>query len=142
VKTIVHIELSDEDRNDLAKRLSRNPADKHLVSRKEVTEFVHSLIHQEIEDGRNQEKEDAVEQTSDGKLRRSSGQERPSGDDPAAPDMGRLSQVAAFVASRGDEEYLAQPKDPGIAAACSRILDDTALIDAFVWETVDKNRKT
>ena len=47
----------------------------------------------------------------------------------------------AFIPSRGDEDYLTQPKDPAIAAACHRILDDTALIEQFAWNTIERNRK-
>jgi hypothetical protein len=45
------------------------------------------------------------------------------------------------IPSRGDEDYLTQPKDPDIAAACHRILDDTALIEQFAWDTIERNRK-
>jgi len=128
VKTIVHITLSDEDRSDLAKRIHRDPDTKHLVTRKEVTETVHALIQREIEDGREPEGH-WTDEPEDG---------------PVPDDACRAEDtigIGTFVASRGDEDYLAEPKDPGIAAACSRILDDTALIEQFAWDTVERNRK-
>jgi len=123
MKTIIHLTLSDSDRSDLAKRIYRDPNTKVLVTRKEVTETVLALIQQEIEDGRDQEEE--------GSVRRAEQEEKE-----VQPDV-----QPGFVASRGDEDYLAQPKDAGVAAACSRILDDTALIEAFAWDTVERNRK-
>ena len=122
MKTIIHLTLSDSDRSDLAKRIYRDPNTKVLVTRKEVTETVHALIQREIEDGRDQEEE--------GSVRRAEQEEKE-----VQPDV-----QPGFVASRGDEDYLAQPKDAGVAAACSRILDDTALIEAFAWDTVERNR--
>jgi len=122
MKTIIHLTLSDSDRSDLAKRIYRDPNTKVLVTRKEVTETVLALIQQEIEDGRDQEEE--------GSVRRAEQEEKE-----VQPDV-----QPGFVASRGDEDYLAQPKDAGVAAACSRILDDTALIEAFAWDTVERNR--
>jgi len=50
MKTIIHLTLTDEDRSDLAKRIHRNPATKHLVTRHEVTELVLDYIQQEIKD--------------------------------------------------------------------------------------------
>ena len=122
MKTIIHLTLSDSDRSDLAKRIYRDPNTKVLVTRKEVTETVHALIQREIEDGRDQEEE--------GPIRGAEQEEKE-----VQPDV-----QPGFVASRGDEDYLAQPKDAGVAAACSRILDDTALIEAFAWDTVERNR--
>ena len=129
MKTIVHIELSDLDRNDLAKRIDREDTSR-LVTRKEVTELVLALIQQEIEDGRNQEEERGDERHVDP-------------DEPEIKLEGGVPEAhtPAFIPSRGDEDYLTQPKDPGIAAACSRILDDTALIEQFAWDTIERNRK-
>jgi len=53
VKTIVHIELSDEERNDLARRLERRDT-KRLVTRRDVQWMVSEYINQEIEDGRKE----------------------------------------------------------------------------------------
>jgi hypothetical protein len=50
-------------------------------------------------------------------------------------------QPSDFVPSRGDEPYLSQPRDPGIAEACTQILDAAKLIEDFAWETVERNRK-
>ena len=130
MKTIIHITLSDVERNDLARRIDRNPDTKRLVTRKEVTEYTLALIAQEISDGQDIEVETAPKISSAGASERREEVERVPHD--AAPE---------FVPSRGDEAYLAQPRDPGIAAACSRILDDTALIEQFAWDTVERNRK-
>ncbi len=56
VKTIVHVVLSNSERNDLARRLARKDT-RHLVSRNEVTELVHALIDQELKDGRDDQPE-------------------------------------------------------------------------------------
>jgi len=125
VKTIIHLILSDLDRNDLAKRIHRDADTKVLATRKEVIEHVQNFISQEIKDGREQVEED------EGLLF----------EEPRVNVMGSEDFTGAtWEPSRGDEDYLAQPKDPGIAAACSRILDDTALIEAFAWDTVERNR--
>lgn len=145
MKTIVHIELSDEDRSDLAKRLRRDPLNKGLITRTEIKELVHNFINQEIQDGCNQEVQP---------VRRSDDQRSPLprdgvsehaifaakkklDDQPIPENVG----FTPFVPSRGDEDYLTQPKDPGVAAACRRILDDTAIIEQFAWETIERNRK-
>jgi len=136
MKTIIHITLSDVERNDLARRIDRNPDTKRLVTRKEVTELVLALLQQEMEDGRDQsiEVDPEPERQSNG----DSGQRRNGG---GAQRVSRDADPSGFTPSRGDEDYLASPTDPGIAAACSRILDDAALIEQFAWDTVERNRK-
>ena len=146
MKTIVHIELSDEERNDLAKRIYRDADTKVLVTRKEVTELVLALVQQEVNEGREQEFEEFREELSDATEQL---QER-TGSDKVCPGTGKRSDAGghpeeigiAFAPSRGDEGYLAQPKDPGLAAACSRILDDAKLIENFAWDTIERNRRT
>ena len=140
MKTIVHIELSDLDRNDLAKRIDRNQATKRLVTRKEVTDLMHSLVNNEIIEGRYQDGCEDTEAEPE--------PETPSDADSGQRGIGRGTQrvsrdadPSGFTPSRGDEDYLTSPSDPGIAAACSRILDDTALIENFAWDTVERNRK-
>ena len=130
MKTIVHIQLSDGDRNDLARRLERRDT-KRLVTRKEVIEHVQNFISQELKDARyeTQEDPDLITPTPE--------------EPPLLPPTTRDEEepvVSRFLASRGDEDYLAQPKDADIAAACSRILDDAALIEQFAWDTVERNR--
>jgi hypothetical protein len=117
MKTIIHLELSDEERNDLAARIRRDPDTTLYATRKEITEHVLDFINQEIKNARVQETQAT----------------------PCKPEPKK--QAAAFIPSRGDEDYLTQPKDPDIAAACHRILDDTALIEQFAWDTIERNRK-
>ena len=119
MKTIIHIELSDKERSDLAIRIHRDPDTKVLVTRKEVVEHVQNFIAQELKNIQEPVPE--------------MGTNIPKPDE----EIG----IVGFTPSRGDEDYLAQPKDVEIAAACSRILDDTAFIEAFAWETVERNRK-
>jgi hypothetical protein len=150
MKTIIHVELSDLDRNDLAKRINRDPNCKDLVTRKEVTDLVHALIQDEMrndawsvvdikenEDGQSTKAEPEPEGKGDGtpRQRGERGGTRSVSDD---FDPG----IVGFTPSRGDEDYLAQPTFPEIAAACTRILDDTALIEGFAWDTVERNRRT
>ena len=96
-----------------------------LVSRKQLRQFVEGKIDEAIA----------------GKTTGPEGDTTPEGTTTAEPKRSGDNCVREFVPSRGDEDYLAQPRDPGIAAACSRILDDTALIETFAWETIERNRK-
>jgi len=136
MKTIVHIELSDEARNDLAKRIDRKDTTR-LVTRKEVTELVNALVDYEIERGYEDDQSTEAGTSSETPSDGDSGQRRDGGGAQRVPD----DAAPPFVPSRGDEDYLSQPRDPGIAAACSRILDDAALIEQFAWETIEKNRR-
>ena len=49
--TNIRLELSDVERNDLAKRIYRDPNTKVLVTRKEVTELVNALVNDEVTKG-------------------------------------------------------------------------------------------
>jgi len=147
MKTIIHLELSDLERNDLAKRIDRNQDTKRLVTRKEVTELVLALIDDEMRDdhwntvdikekirGETTEARPAAKTTDHG----DPGQRRERGRDKRVPhDM----PTGGFSPSRGDEDYLTQPRDPDIAAACRSIIDATTLINEFAWETIERNRK-
>lgn len=136
MKTIIHLELSDEERNDLAKRIYRDLDTKVLATRKEVTELVHGLIHEEIERGREQESEEELTDVERNKAptsadtvspaTRSSGQ---SGDDPSP-----------FRPSRGDEPYLFKSKDPELTKRCSAVLDATQELNDYVWQALEENR--
>lgn len=139
MKTIIHLELSDEARNDLAKRIYRDPNTKVLVTRKEVTELVLSLVDYELERGRDDDQSDEADPPAESQGDGDLGQRGNGGGTARVPTD--THSEGGFVPSRGDEPYLAQPKDPGVAAACSRILDDAALIEQFAWDTVERNRK-
>ena len=136
MKTIIHITLSDEARNDLAKRIDRKDTTR-LVTRKEVTELVNALVDYEIERGYEDDQSTEAGTSSEAPSDGDSGERRERGGSERVPD----DAAPPFVPSRGDEDYLSQPTDPGIAAACSRILDDAALIEKFAWDTVERNRK-
>ena len=139
MKTIIHLELSDEERSDLAKLLDRNPCTNRLVTRKEVTELTQTLVNDVLKRGLREDNGQTTEVNSE--------PEGPSdGDSGQRGDGGGGSSVSddpdtRFIPSRGDEGYLAKPSDPGVAAACSRILDDAALIEQFAWDTIERNRK-
>ncbi len=135
MKTIVHINLGDADRNLIATYLERKKTTR-MASRKEVNDLVQQHITDIIcqADAGEYDDDSRIEQrTIHDEVPSKQGQPRESGDD---------SSPQAFAPSRGDEDYLAQPKDTDIAAACSRILDDASLINAFAWDTVERNRKT
>lgn len=127
MNTNIKISLNDEDRALMLAWTGR----KGLISRKQLNELVLGLI----------------EGIKDGTLRPIGEEARPVAE--AAPERTAEARpetvgdrgVREFVPSRGDEDYLTQPKDAGIAAACSRILDDTALIETFAWETIERNSK-
>jgi hypothetical protein len=159
MKTIVHIELSDSDRNDLARRIDRDPVTKRLVTRKEVTEHVLALVNDEITLGWESTTDDRGKELTNGNsipehastddVHPTSGQEGKSGDDSTPGERPSFAQFCnekdadpnAFTPSRGDEDYLTQPKSTDISAACRRILSATELIEEFAWNTIERNRK-
>lgn len=149
MKTIIHLVLSDEERNDLAKRIDREDT-KRLVTRKEVLEHVFNFIAQEIIDGRDDDYDQSEPEhaATDNTTRPAT--ERSDSDGPKhvpafVPSRGdeerHTEPVPKFDPSRGDEPYLACPKDTELAAACTRVLDDCALIQARVWDAVEHNRR-
>ena len=149
--TNIRLELSDVERNDLAKRIYRDPNTKVLVTRKEVTELVNALVNDEVTKGWESTTDDRgpeLREDNDQSTKADPGSER-SGDGDSgqrrngggAQRVSRDADPSGFTPSRGDEDYLASPTDTGIAAACSRILDDAALIEQFAWDTVERNRK-
>jgi len=135
VKTIVHIDLGDAERNLIATYLERKETTR-MVSRKEVTELVQQHINDivcQADAGEYDDQSIETVEVSSEKAATTGGR--------GERDAGRPDSVLGFVPSRGDEDYLSQPKDIGVAAACSRILDDAALIEQFAWDTVERNRK-
>jgi len=142
MKTIIHITLSDVERNDLAKRIDRDPVTERLVTRKEVTELVHTLIQDEITTGWESTTDDRGPQIEAVERER----EPESNEDVPEGGRGEVEPVpresyATFIPTRGDEDYIARPRDPKLATACSSILDNIALIEAYVWETITRNQK-
>ncbi|GAF68892.1 unnamed protein product [marine sediment metagenome] len=127
MNTNIKISLNDLDRAKLLAWTGRTG----LISRKDLTLLVLGLI-EGIKDGTLKPiSYEAIVESDESA-------EGPLEDEPeTSGDRG----FRGFVPSRGDEDYLTQPKDPGIAAACSRILDDTALIEKLTWETIERNRK-
>ena len=136
MKTIIHLELSDEDRRDLARRIDRNPVTKRLVTRKEVTELVLTLVDDEVTKGW----ESTTDDRGDDILNR---------EDETQPER-RLRTIAEveddepkpfkFIPSRGDEPYLFKSKDPEMTKLCSAILDATNALDEYVWRALEENR--
>lgn len=128
MKTIIHLELSDEDRSDLAKRMHRAPYTKLLATRKEITEFVHEFIQESIRDGREQPDESAEEAEAK--------------NDSAIADRikDRANRVCGFVPSRGDESYLYAGRSVSIKEACSAVLDATERLDSLIWQELERNR--
>lgn len=121
MKTNIGIETSDEQRLNIGKRLGHD----RMVSRKELREEVERHVYllgsdAEIISVASEKTQEAPREET---------------------TTGRDSSISGFVPSRGDEDYLTQPKDKDIAAACSRILDDAALIEQFAWDTIERNRK-
>lgn len=115
MKTNIGIETTDEERNRLYRVWNDDPESTKMVSRKDITARVLTHIEEELAQS-EETKATPCEQEPE-------------------------TKGETFVPSRGDEPYLAQPKDPGIAAACGRILDDTAIIERFAWDTIERNRK-
>ncbi len=118
MKTIIHLDLTDEQREIFSNALCR----KGMVSRKEVNEWVNEAVLRLLTtQEHNNEPEipsEAIESITE----------------PRPPP-------AAFTPSRGDEPYLYRPQDPELAAACSAVLDGLAHIDQHVWATLERNRK-
>jgi len=126
MKTIIHLELSDVERNDLARRIDRDPVTKRLVTRKEITDLVLTLIQDEITTG--------WESTTDDR-----GPQLETKATPYKEDA--KTQAIPFVPSRGDEDYLFKSKDPEWTRLCSAVLDATQELDGYVWQTMERNRK-
>ena len=130
MKTIVHIETTDEQREVLAAKLGG----KKMISRKEVTDLVQTYIARLITEedyGPNgyMPPPDAF------------ADEAPQEPAPAEPEASRDRSVRAFVPSRGDEEYLYRGKDPELTAACSSVLDACEHLDQVIWRKLEENRE-
>ncbi len=119
----LRLELSNEERSYLAAATGGT----HPVTRKEVTDLVNDFIKEKSSDQHHQDNAPAPKE-ADGPNREGRAE-------------GASIVLGGFSPSRGDEDYLAQPSNAEIAAACSRLLDDTALIENFAWTTIERNRK-
>ena len=145
--TNIRLELSDSDRNDLARRLDRTDTAR-LVTRKEIIELVHVAIENEIKYGQDADSPESG--TVDHLLKEGYAYDHKKSEEVHRDPLGvrrpnckidpKPERTGDFTPSRGDEDYLAQPTDPGLAAACSRILDDTTLTQDFAWDTIERNR--
>lgn len=135
MKTIIHLELSDEERSDWAKRIHRDPNTKVLVTRKEVVETVLHLVAQEIIDGREIEMYGDEEPEVD---------KQPQSVNPKVDDSKAfrelIDETLPFKPSRGDESYLYKSKDPEMTKLCTAILDATDALDEYVWRALEENR--
>ena len=123
MKTIVHIELTDEERLAIG-------GGRFMVSRKEVT----GLVNKFIEDLKNED------------TRRSDAVELPRNEETEAlaktiAATGRDCSIREFVPSRGDEPYLYDGEDPELTDACRAVLDGLQFIEGHAWAALEGNRK-
>lgn len=119
--TNIRVETSDEERQKIGKTLGLG----RMVTRKDLKEAIDRHVKYLVSPGE-------VDGAGHKKTVPSAADE---------PDTRSTEPVRRFVPSRGDEPYIAQPKDSGIADACSRILDAAELIQNFAWDTIERNRK-
>jgi hypothetical protein len=127
MKTIIHLELSDEERNDLAKRIHGAPFTKLLATRKEITEHVLNFINQELKDAGDMiPGEDTLTVSKESMKELTQAIEN--------------SPTSGFVPSRGDEPYLYKGKVEALTKACGDALDAAEAIEKVVWNLLEKNR--
>lgn len=116
MKTIIHLETSDEERLSIAASLGLT----QMVSRKQVTQLVIDHL-----------KDLASGVTSD----------EPSGAGPTEHVVSAARAAENFTPSRGDEPYLYRPQDSELAAKCSAVLDGLEYIENYAWNTLERNRQ-
>lgn len=121
MKTIIHLVLSDSERNDLARRIERADT-KRLVTRNEIIEYVFNLIAQEIVDGRDADYTDSV----GGEVHPDLGV--PSGDSGVPPrdhPTGERTHIEDEDLGCSDEtpDYLTSPSAAGLTDACRDVLE-------------------
>jgi len=121
MNTNLAIPLTNEERAQIGKILGLG----HMITRKELREAIQRHVKYLIE-GKE------IELATDEEVEEVTG---------IKPKARGDRDVCGFVPSRGDEAYLTRPRDPELAATCSRILDDVAIVEAFAWETIERNSK-
>ncbi len=133
MKTIVHVELSDEEREQVAQSLGHSG----LVTRKQVTAFVQNQVTKAIKGKLNDQ----------GNKTDTASGEDPPGDSgsggPGTGDRGVREEVSGrgFTPSRGDEPYLFKARDPALRELHSNILDAIQALEDYTWEQMEKNRE-
>jgi len=141
MKTIVHIELDDTKRRLLAVYLTRDPATKHLVTRKEVTELVCAFVSERISRAYQGEydgyDEDIPDTPDSGRPGRDNGHDGSAGHQGLPDDA---DPVASFTPSRGDEPYLYTGRNNALTGACTEMLDIAARVDQLIWEALEGDR--
>lgn len=123
MKTIVHIELNDEDR--------RKIGGSFMVSRKDVTTLVNEFIEGlKTNDYPGSSNEDGLPTNEEAEALAKT-----------VATAGRDFSIREFVPSRGDEEYLYTGEDPELTDACRSILDGLQFIERRAWAALEGNRK-
>jgi hypothetical protein len=125
MKTIVHLTLTDEERALVSKSWGLKSK---MVSRQEVTDYVHNQIRLAIA-GKPSPKVDPEPVRA---------AEAPA---PIQPQPRSNRVLCDFVPSRGDEPYLYKPKDPELAASCRAALDGLEAIEEYIWDALERNRQ-
>lgn len=128
MKVIVHLTLTDNERGIFNAALCK----KGMASRKDVHKWVTDAVNRLLEMQERNNEPAEIDPLAD---------ETVQAPDPIEPSTGRSRDIPGFMPSRGDEPYLYKAQNADIAAACSRILDDSELIRNFAWETLERNRK-
>jgi hypothetical protein len=118
------LETTDEERTVLAASLGQS----QMVSRKQVTQLVTDYIDRLKSGLISDEAEIESEKETAAIVART-------------VERSEDHNIRPFVPSRGDEPYLCKPESRELAAVCSQVLDGLEFIEAFTWETVERNRK-
>ena len=139
MKTIIHLETTDEERRLIGVYLDRDSATKRLVTRKELTELISDYVNDittRAHQGEYDEHSDPDPEPE--RPDRHSGDGRPAGDQ-GFPNMPRAGD--GFYPSRGDEPYLYTGKHPALTEVCGNMLDLAEQVDQLIWETLEKDRE-
>ena len=144
MKTIIHIVLSEEERESVYMSLFGHPG---KVSRKQLTRFVEDIVCEVIKGNTIEPAsifvEDIVGEVIQGNtIEPASSRPVKAADEvePAAPASGDRG-IHEFVPTRGDEAYMYKGKDPELAAQCSKVLDGIQYIEQYAWTALERNRE-
>lgn len=142
MKTIIHIETTDEERRLLQTYLERNSKTKKLISRNDlkdlVTQHVSDLIHRADNKEFDEEPNASSNLPNETQASETDRDEQPSEHEKIPVNR---NPGAGFVPSRGDEPYLYKPKDPHLKDRLSALLDDLKQMEDYVWNKLEENRE-
>jgi hypothetical protein len=141
VKTIIHVTLTDEERNLIGRYLHRNSVTKYLATRNDVKDLVAEFISDTLKRAHTGEYDDDADDNTEAEPVRHRGDSvdgRPA-DDQGLPDVSDAGN--GFKPSRGDEPYLYKPKSVALKDACSAMLDQAETIEQLVWDVLEANRE-